>query len=106
MKIKKLKILHQNSSRRPWFTRNKQLHNDAGLSYLSTWIINQYNFKNNLNKPNGALHYKIIETSKPRLKPRLPQDISQKINPKTNKEDISLIIRVYLYNKYLHLELW
>jgi len=40
--------------------RNKRLHNDTGLPYLSTWIINQLkNIRDILIKTEGALHSEI-----------------------------------------------
>ncbi|KAF0770455.1 ribosome biogenesis protein TSR3 isoform X1 [Aphis craccivora] len=80
-KIKKLQTLQNKclriSLKAPWFMRNKQLHNDTGLPYLSTWITQQFkNFHEKLNKADGALHYKIGRRSTNlRLKPRLPQNI-------------------------------
>jgi len=36
--------------------RNKQLHNDTGLPYLSTWITQQFkNVQEKLHKSDGAL---------------------------------------------------
>jgi hypothetical protein len=36
----------------PWFMRNKQLHNDTGLLYLSAWITQQFKISTkNFTKP-------------------------------------------------------
>jgi len=67
--------------------RNKQLHNDTGLPYLSAWITQQFkDFYEKLHKTDGALYYKIGRRSVDlRLKPRLPQDIS--FEPKEDTSD-------------------
>lgn len=36
----------------PWFMQNKQLHNDTGLSYLSSWTIQQFKNFHNKTKQN------------------------------------------------------
>jgi len=59
-KIRKLQTFQNKflrmSLKATWFIRNKQLHNDTGLPYLSIWIINQFkNFHDRLNKTEGAL---------------------------------------------------
>ena len=67
--------------------RNKQLHNDTGLPYLSAWITQQFkSFHEKLHKADGALHYKIGRRSvNLRLKPRLSQDFL--LEPKENTSD-------------------
>ena len=61
----------------PWYMRNTQLHNDTGIPYLNTWIIEQFKkFHSKLNTTEGAIHLKIGKRTKNRrLKPRLPQDV-------------------------------
>ncbi|KAF0768004.1 putative RNA-directed DNA polymerase [Aphis craccivora] len=59
-KIKKLQTLQNKFLRIAlkglWFMRNKQLHNDTGLPYLSTWITQQFkNVQEKLHKADGAL---------------------------------------------------
>ncbi|KAL4120993.1 hypothetical protein QTP88_013584 [Uroleucon formosanum] len=57
--------------------RNTQLHNDTGIPYINTWIIEQFKkFHTKLKTTESALHFKIGKITKNRrLKPRLPQDI-------------------------------
>jgi len=57
--------------------RNKQLHNDTGLPYISTCIVNQLKkLHEKLEKTEAVLHFNIgNKTSKQRIKLRLPQDI-------------------------------
>ena len=80
-KIKKLQTIQNKFLRialkAPWFMRNTQLHNDTGIPYINTWIIEQFkNFHMKLKTTVGALHFKIGKNTKNRrLKPRLPQDI-------------------------------
>jgi len=62
-KVKKLQTLTNKFLRTvlnaPWFMRNKQLHNDIGLPYLSTSMTQFKNVHKKLHKADGELHYNI-----------------------------------------------
>jgi hypothetical protein len=73
-KINKIQILQNKFLRicikKPWFTRNRQIHNDTRISLINTWIKIQ--FKN----LDSARHFNLgRKTLNRRLRPRLPQDI-------------------------------
>ncbi|KAF0724866.1 Uncharacterized protein FWK35_00033143 [Aphis craccivora] len=57
--------------------RNTQLYNDTRISYLTTWINEQFKkFHSRLNTTEGTLHFKIGKKIKNRrLKPRLSQNV-------------------------------
>lgn len=63
----------------PWFTRNRQIHNDTGIPPLQEWI--KTHFKNfHINLKTSDSNYTITQynlgnkTKNRRLKPRLAQD--------------------------------
>jgi len=61
--------------------RNRQIHNDTGLSLINIWI------KSNL-KTLRSCHYQLgRKTQNERLRPRLPQDILLTNTKELSSED-------------------
>jgi len=69
--------------------RNRQIHNDTGISLINIWIKTQLkNFHTKLKNSDGARHYQLgKKTKNRRLRPRLPQDILISDTEELSSED-------------------
>ena len=93
-KIKKIQALQNKFLRiclkAPWYMRNRQIHNDTGISQINIWIKTQFkNFHTKLKDSDGARHYQLgKKTQNRRLRPRLPQDILISDTEEHSSEDV------------------